>query len=1383
MLADFLATDPYPVYVPKRLRFRYRLAAYLAYLRSWLKLRYTFLTTAYRQWTLYRNLLRTNYRYRAQSAWDLSPSELPCSFMAKCSCNQHALSAKAALLAYDATDTHPKPQQFIMDTDSKPLGVDNRATAYISGDITDFDGPMTDTNRVIRGFGGTRIGGVKRGTAVVRIEDDTGLAHRFRLRNSYYVPGTKDRLFSPQHFAQEMQRQRKGKVLETTNDTHCILTWGNGRYTRTIPLDPTSNVATIRTAPSYANFAAYCAEARFDSLDENSEPIIARDAALVSDDEGGSDDDWGIDSGPTLNLHNSGQRRPNAMGGDPDDRTDSHLPNTAIAEPNEPNLIEQDEMASKAQNAEAELLQMHYKFGHASFSKLQTMARNGILPARLSKCRVPVCAACMYGKATKRPWRSKVANNRPEAYKPTRPGEVIAVDQLKSPTPGFIAQLSGNLTSERYNYATVFVDAYSGWGHVCLQKTQSGQETLEAKRSFERLCLKDGVKVHHYHADNGVFRSKLWLDDCHLRGQGITFAGVDAHHQNGKAEVRIRHLQELTRSALLHAVRKWPQEITTHLWPYALRMASESINATPIRKNREGRSPEQLFGRTEVETNPKHWIHFGSPVYVLDPSLRGSSRIFHKWKNRSKVGIYLGRSPQHNRSIALVLNPESGRVSPQFHVKHDSNFDTIAQLYDGSNHSSKWQLKAGLVKAPASNKSSPEDNENRISEMPRPASNSMGPSKTHNLLQAPRADFPQQPLAEPTAPSAPDEADEPSNPLTQSEGATRPPTADDQHGKRKRTRSVPGEPQRASNRDKRPVQRLIEAMTSELGRAITSAFELFSFQALLPSEDDEVVAMKAQADPDSMYLHEARKQPDWSDFADAMQLEIDQQINAGLYTIIKRDEVPEGATVLPAVWQLRRKRDIRSGKVKKHKARCNIDGSRMVHGEHYDQTYAPVAGWTAIRLVLALVLMHVWHAVTLDYVLAYPQAPAVRQLYMEIPKGFTLDGVSDPKRYVLQINRNIYGGKDSGRTWYLYLKGKLEQIGFKQSRFDDCIFYKGKMIYVLYTDDSILAGPSKKEIDSTIAQMRQVLDLTVEDKLTDFLGVNIDRRDDGTIKLSQPKLIQQVINDLHLEQDQATTRTTPAASSRILTRKPDSRAFDNHFNYRSVIGKLHYLVAGSRSEIAYAVHQCARFAHDPKMEHAQAVKWIGRYLKGTMTEGTILRPDKSRPLEVYVDADFAGNWEPDDAATDRSTARSRHGYYILYGGIPIAWKSTLQQEIALSSTESEITGLSYALREAIPIISLLEEMHELGYPVTDTGTKVHCQVFEDNSGALEIAKVHKYRPRTKHLNNRLWHFRTYVDRGVITLHPIRSADQPADILTKPLNEADFTRNRKLINGW
>ena len=121
-------------------------------------------------------------------------------------------------------------------------------------------------------------------------------------------------------------------------------------------------------------------------------------------------------------------------------------------------------------------------------------------------------------------------------------------------------------------------------------------------------------------------------------------------------------------------------------------------------------------------------------------------------------------------------------------------------------------------------------------------------------------------------------------------------------------------------------------------------------------------------------------------------------------------------------------------------------------------------------------------------------------------------------------------------------------------------------------------------------------------------------------------------------------------------RHAQSEPFDKSFNYRSVIGKLNYLERGSRNDISYAVYQCARFCSDPKKEHGEAIRWLGRYLRQTKDKGTILRPNNIDELEVYVDADFAGNFDKADTQ-NRDTARSRHGYIIMHKGYPIAWKS------------------------------------------------------------------------------------------------------------------------------
>ena len=134
---------------------------------------------------------------------------------------------------------------------------------------------------------------------------------------------------------------------------------------------------------------------------------------------------------------------------------------------------------------------------------------------------------------------------------------------------------------------------------------------------------------------------------------------------------------------------------------------------------------------------------------------------------------------------------------------------------------------------------------------------------------------------------------------------------------------------------------------------------------------------------------------------------------------------------------------------------------------------------------------------------------------------------------------------------------------------------------------------------------------------------------------------------------------------------------------------MNYYEKYPRPDISYQAHQCARFVDSPKIEHGEAIKWLGRYIHGTRQEGLIYTPDNWKGLEVYVDADFAGTFDRQDCQ-NVDTARSRHGYIITYTGMPIIWKSQLQKEIALSTTEAEYTGLSYALREAIPIMDLLK---------------------------------------------------------------------------------------------
>ena len=126
--------------------------------------------------------------------------------------------------------------------------------------------------------------------------------------------------------------------------------------------------------------------------------------------------------------------------------------------------------------------------------------------------------------------------------------------------------------------------------------------------------------------------------------------------------------------------------------------------------------------------------------------------------------------------------------------------------------------------------------------------------------------------------------------------------------------------------------------------------------------------------------------------------------------------------------------------------------------------------------------------------------------------------------------------------------------------------------------------------------------------------------------------------------------------SKFLKRHSGPDPHDGSFDYRSVVGNLRYLEKGSRPNIEYTVQKCTIFTPFPKKEHAQALRWLGRYLRGTQDKVKLLRPNTVKYLEVYVDANFAGNWDKYHSL-DRDTERSRNGYIIMYTGCPVVWKS------------------------------------------------------------------------------------------------------------------------------
>jgi hypothetical protein len=115
---------------------------------------------------------------------------------------------------------------------------------------------------------------------------------------------------------------------------------------------------------------------------------------------------------------------------------------------------------------------------------------------------------------------------------------------------GFITQLKGTLTKKRYTAATIFVDHYSRLKYIHLMTKLTSEETMEAKQAFEHFAEQHGVRIFHYHCNNGQFADNVFKISCSAKRQRLTFCGVNTHFQ--KWHCRRSHqgpLRECTEAA------------------------------------------------------------------------------------------------------------------------------------------------------------------------------------------------------------------------------------------------------------------------------------------------------------------------------------------------------------------------------------------------------------------------------------------------------------------------------------------------------------------------------------------------------------------------------------------------------------------------------------------------------------------------------------------------------------------------------------------------------------------------------------------------------------------------------------------------------------------
>ena len=286
-----------------------------------------------------------------------------------------------------------------------------------------------------------------------------------------------------------------------------------------------------------------------------------------------------------------------------------------------------------------------------------------------------------------------------------------------------------------------------------------------------------------------------------------------------------------------------------------------------------------------------------------------------------------------------------------------------------------------------------------------------------------------------------------------------------------------------------------------------------------------------------------------------------------------------------------------------------------------------------------------------------------------------------------------------------------------------------------------------------------------------YLGMKITRdRPNRVIRLSQSGYVEQVLKDHGMWE-------IKPVSTPMETTSRSEKAADNYQapaelrqKYQSAVGSLMYAMLDTRPDIAFAVSVVSRYGSNPTSTHWTAVKRIFRYLRGTVTMELTYQGNLCS-LTGYTDSDWAG---------DHDTRRSTSGYVFNIGSGAISWSSKRQPTVALSTCEAEYIGQTQAVKEAIWLQGLLQQLALPNDDRNPNATPHTVVIYGDNQGAIALAKNPQNHGRCKHMEIQQKFVREKITDQTIDLVYTPTDQMVADGLTKALCRDKFEAFRTAI---
>ena len=481
---------------------------------------------------------------------------------------------------------------------------------------------------------------------------------------------------------------------------------------------------------------------------------------------------------------------------------------------------------------------------------------------------------------------------------------------------------------------------------------------------------------------------------------------------------------------------------------------------------------------------------------------------------------------------------------------------------------------------------------------------------------------------------------------------------------------------------------------------------------------------------------------------------------------------------IPSTLKCKRKKR-GNGEPDKHKARAAARGDVLTRAmlkanATQPPAYSPTIKPLTFSFVLQLAIIHKMTMATMDIKCAYLNAPLPDTsdwIITEIePHIATICNLKPGQHY--RIATALYGLPDSGAVFYRHYCAALTAEGYTISTYDACLFYRitpTETTYItVYVDDTFIFTNSSTTLDNFITSMGKHYTVTLDTVADSFLGLQLTHNNDGSVLLTQPKLLTKLFNEFPPMKSKSTKIPTHPYPPQRLGTQPEPTPCDT-YKYLRLLGILMYATK-SRPEILAAVSFAGSKSSTPTDRDFQDLYYTVEYLRHTPSTGHLLQsrtPDGPIQFNCEVDASYLIH--PD--------SKSQTGYSIGISDTPGSFHNRSQKQslVSTSSMHSETRAIYTLVKDLIFLFLICRDLH---VPV-----QLPAIIMEDNSAVITVTTVETaYTKKCKHFLMLINYIKEQVQLGLIRILKIDGNLNRADLHTKVLRDGSFAIKTNNILG-